>query len=76
MSEDNNLEQVTENNEPKLFEHDWYDPEPVWQTFHCNSVRISNFALKVICKHCLVEVIGTMGSDYFIQKLQEKSCIE
>ncbi len=58
-------------------EHDWYDPEIVWQsTYNPDSVRISNYALRFVCKNCLIEVIGVTGSPELIEKLNEKSCLE
>jgi hypothetical protein len=60
--------------EPK--EHDWYDPEIVWtSTYSPDSIRISNYALRFVCKNCLIEVIGVTGSSELIEKLNKKSCI-
>jgi|LauGreDrversion4_2_1035121.scaffolds.fasta_scaffold158028_3 hypothetical protein len=64
------VEQVLE-----LKEHDWYDPEIVWvSTYSPDSVCISNYALRFVCKNCLIEVIGVTGSQELIEKLNKKSC--
>ena len=56
-------------------EHDWYDPEIVWQsTYSPDSVRISNYALRFVCKNCLIEVIGVTGSPALMEKLTKQDC--
>lgn len=62
--------------EIKEYSHDWYDPEVIWKTTYSKSIMVSNFALRYICKHCLIEMIGIMGNSEFHKKLEEKSCIE
>lgn len=62
--------------EIKEYSHDWYDPEVIWKTTYSKSIMVSNFALRYICKHCLIEMIGIMGDTEFHKKLEEKSCIE
>lgn len=57
-------------------EHDWYDPEVVWRSTYSDSLRISNYALRFVCKNCLIEVIGVTGSAELMEKLQAKDCID
>lgn len=60
-----------------VYEHDWYDPEVVWHsTYSPDSIRISNYALRFICKNCLIEVVGVTGSPELLEKLKAQTCIE
>jgi hypothetical protein len=73
MSDDNiNSSEI----ELKSLEHDWYDPEVIWHSTYSDSIRISNYALRFVCKNCLIEVVGVTGSPTLIEKLNAKDCIE
>lgn len=75
MSESNENKNLSEESILDLHEHDWYDPEIVWQsTYSPDSIRVSNYALRFVCKNCLIEVIGVTGSAELIEKLNKKDC--
>lgn len=60
-----------------VHEHDWSDSEIVWQsTYSPDSIRISNYALRFVCKNCLIEVVGVTGSPELLEKLTALTCIE
>jgi len=57
-----------------LKKHDWNDPEIVWRSYYHGPILISNYALRFICKDCLEEIIGLMGSEDLNNKLNDESC--
>ena len=60
-----------------VYEHDWSNSEIVWQsTYSEDSIRVSNYALRFVCKNCLIEAIVVTGSPELFKKLNAQTCIE
>lgn len=76
MSDDLTGPAVIQEKDPIILKkHDWNDPEIVWGSYYDGPILISNYALRFICKDCLEEIVGLMGSEYLNDKLNSESCL-